>query len=150
MRRHVQCLNSLTCLQDIDVPLSRPAIHTIATGIGPVLKELPQGALNVSFQVGCIDSAEALVSKHLLLVQAPEKGQEPSKVLTLQYGWFKFYGYQGPRPIPGHGPHTYIFQLMALDTELSLPAPAHHADVIKAMEGHVLALGRLDGTYEQL
>ena len=36
-------------MQDIDVPIWRPAVHTVATGLSPELKGLPQGALKVGF-----------------------------------------------------------------------------------------------------
>ena len=54
---------------------------------------------------------------------------------------------QGPRPISGHGLHTYVFQLFALDVELDVATPITPSDLVKRMEGHVLAWGRLDGTY---
>ena len=34
-------------LQDPDVPLWRPGVHTVVTGISPMLKGLAQGALDV-------------------------------------------------------------------------------------------------------
>jgi Raf kinase inhibitor-like YbhB/YbcL family protein len=55
-------------------------------------------------------------------------------------------GYGGPSPPPGP-PHRYYFKLTALSVELSLPAGAKRQDVMKAMEGHVLAEGWLMGTY---
>jgi Raf kinase inhibitor-like YbhB/YbcL family protein len=58
-------------------------------------------------------------------------------------------GWSGPRPIPGHGPHHYVFQLFALDAELGLPADASPAAIGDAMAGHVIARGRLDGTFER-
>ncbi len=52
--------------------------------------------------------------------------------------------------MPGHGAHTYVFQLFALDKELDLHQPVDPWALVKLMEGHVVAWGRLDGTYEQL
>ena len=57
-------------------------------------------------------------------------------------------GYRGPRPIPGHGPHHYAFQLFALDTRIELPAGSDPATVVNAMAGHVIARAHLTGTYE--
>jgi Raf kinase inhibitor-like YbhB/YbcL family protein len=52
-------------------------------------------------------------------------------------------GYIGPGA-PAHGPrHHYTFELFALDTKLELGSDATRADVIKAMDGHVLAKGIL-------
>jgi Raf kinase inhibitor-like YbhB/YbcL family protein len=47
-------------------------------------------------------------------------------------------GYQPPCPPPGGAPHHYIFEIYALDTKLSLPAGSPRADLLKAMDGHVI------------
>jgi len=59
---------------------------------------------------------------------------------------FRKIGYGGPCPPPGK-PHRYFFKLYALDTVLDLPAGSTKAQVVKAMEGHVLAEGQLMGKY---
>jgi Raf kinase inhibitor-like YbhB/YbcL family protein len=56
-------------------------------------------------------------------------------------------GYGGPCP-PG-GTHRYIFRLYALDTLLNLGSAASRATVLKAVEGHILAEGRLIGKYSR-
>jgi Raf kinase inhibitor-like YbhB/YbcL family protein len=49
-------------------------------------------------------------------------------------------------PCPPSGSHRYVFQLFALDT--ALPATVHtRADLLRAINGHVLAQGKLVGTY---
>ncbi len=55
-------------------------------------------------------------------------------------------GYGGPAP-PAGKPHRYFFKLYALDKTLELPAGATKAQAVAAMKGHVLAEGRLMGTY---
>jgi Raf kinase inhibitor-like YbhB/YbcL family protein len=62
---------------------------------------------------------------------------------------FRQTGYHGPRPIPGHGPHHYVFQLYALDRPVPGDATLRPSTVVDAMRGHVLARGRLTGTYER-
>src|SRR5207245_508479 len=57
----------------------------------------------------------------------------------------KKIGYDGPCP-PG-GTHRYFFKLYALDSELSLKPGATKAELLKAMEGHIVAQGQLMGTY---
>src|SRR5256885_442940 len=47
-------------------------------------------------------------------------------------------GYQPPCPPPGATPHHYVFELFALDTKLDLQAGASRADLLKAMDGHVI------------
>jgi Raf kinase inhibitor-like YbhB/YbcL family protein len=57
-------------------------------------------------------------------------------------------GYGGPCPPPGK-PHRYFFKLYALDTMLDLKPGLTKKDLLKAMEGHVLAEGQLMGTYQR-
>jgi len=57
--------------------------------------------------------------------------------------------YYGPAPIPGHGPHHYIFQLFALDHPSSPTAKPTKKRVLSTITDHVLARGRLTGTYER-
>jgi Raf kinase inhibitor-like YbhB/YbcL family protein len=56
-------------------------------------------------------------------------------------------GYGGPCP-PG-GTHRYFFKLFALDTRLGLEPGIGKQDLLKAMEGHVLAEGQLMGKYRR-
>ncbi|HOK26531.1 MAG TPA: YbhB/YbcL family Raf kinase inhibitor-like protein [Bacteroidales bacterium] len=56
-------------------------------------------------------------------------------------------GYGGPCP-PG-GTHRYYFKLYALDRELDLKAGSTKRDLLKAMEGHVLAEAHLMGRYRR-
>jgi Raf kinase inhibitor-like YbhB/YbcL family protein len=57
-------------------------------------------------------------------------------------------GYQGPMPPPGK-PHRYFFRLYALDARLALSGEPTKADLLKAMAGHILAVGELVGTYQR-
>jgi Raf kinase inhibitor-like YbhB/YbcL family protein len=56
-------------------------------------------------------------------------------------------GYQPPCPPPGANPHHYIFELYALDTRLDLPAGSARADLLKAMDGHVIGKATYVGLY---
>ncbi|MBA7700362.1 hypothetical protein ES703_109073 [subsurface metagenome] len=60
---------------------------------------------------------------------------------------FRKIGYGGPCP-PG-GTHRYYFKLYALDTEINLETGATKSELLKAMEGHILAEGQLMGKYER-
>jgi Raf kinase inhibitor-like YbhB/YbcL family protein len=57
------------------------------------------------------------------------------------------FGYFGPRPPPGDPPHSYHFQVFALDRTLNLPTGFNRHALLEAMEGHVLAKGDLVGTF---
>ena len=61
---------------------------------------------------------------------------------------FHRVGYGGPCPPPGK-PHRYFFKLYALDSVTNLKPRATKADVLRAIEGHVLAQAELMGTYKR-
>lgn len=61
---------------------------------------------------------------------------------------FRRLGYGGPMPPPGK-PHRYFFKLYALDTLLDLKPGVTKQELLKAMEGHVLAEGQWMGTYQR-
>jgi Raf kinase inhibitor-like YbhB/YbcL family protein len=72
-------------------------------------------------------------------------------------GWFAgdarmggdYFGYDGPYPpFNDLRTHRYFFRLFALDVPtLDLPARFTAADVLRAMQGHVLAEAVVHGTY---
>lgn len=55
-------------------------------------------------------------------------------------------GYGGPCPPTGPA-HTYYFRLYALDAPLELPAGATRAQVLEAIDGHVLAHTEMQGRF---
>jgi Raf kinase inhibitor-like YbhB/YbcL family protein len=58
-------------------------------------------------------------------------------------------GYMGPGA-PAVGPHHhYSFELFALDTKLDLGPDATRADVLKAIDGHILGKGVLVGRFHR-
>ena len=58
-------------------------------------------------------------------------------------------GYMGPGA-PAAGPHHhYTFELFALDTKLDLGPDATRADVLKAIDGHILGKGVLVGRFHR-
>lgn len=59
---------------------------------------------------------------------------------------FDEIGYNGPCP-PAGKPHTYRFIIYALDSALNLKPGTNKQQVLKAMEGHVLARSELYGKY---
>jgi Raf kinase inhibitor-like YbhB/YbcL family protein len=56
-------------------------------------------------------------------------------------------GYGGPAP--PSGTHRYYFKIYALDIKLNLPNGSTKTDLLKAMEGHILAEGQLMGKYKR-
>ena len=116
----------LLVVEDIDVPLAKPAVHCLAL-IDPASGELGPGAL---------------------AARQPAAGV---KVLRSTVG----RGYHGPAPIKGHGPHRYVFQLFALSHPVGsapgAPAPdrARPRALLAAVNGPVLGRGRLTGVFER-
>ncbi len=72
-------------IDDVDVPLPRPLLHTVAV-IDPAVDRVAAGAL--------------------------QPGTAGTRFIRADLG---HRGYAGPRPIPGHGPHHYRFHVFALD-----------------------------------
>jgi Raf kinase inhibitor-like YbhB/YbcL family protein len=52
-------------------------------------------------------------------------------------------------PCPPSGTHRYYFKLYALDTLLPLQPGAKKDELLKAMQGHILAQGELMGTFSK-
>ncbi|KQP11754.1 YbhB/YbcL family Raf kinase inhibitor-like protein [Methylobacterium sp. Leaf93] len=109
-------------VEDAGSPTPKPLVHLIAWNLA-ASESLPEGALA---------SAAGEGSQHDL-------GQNS----FLKDQWLP------PDPPTGHGPHTYLFQIYALDAPLDLPASPGRAALIEAMTGRVLAKGCLTGLYER-
>jgi Raf kinase inhibitor-like YbhB/YbcL family protein len=58
-------------------------------------------------------------------------------------------GYQPPCPPAGALPHHYFFELYALDAKLNLAAGASRADLLQAMDGHVIGKATHSGIFGQ-
>jgi Raf kinase inhibitor-like YbhB/YbcL family protein len=108
-------------VQDPDVPIGRAGTHALTVAIDPSLPGISENGLSHP---------------------SPIPGLKHGKGALGRRGW------AGPMPIPSHGPHSYVFQLFALDHRLELPDKFGLADALRAMKGQVVARARLDGTYE--
>lgn len=58
-------------------------------------------------------------------------------------------GYAGPMPPEGHGTHHYYFFVYALDTEIPDGPGLSRLDLLSRIDGHVVEMNRLVGTYER-
>jgi Raf kinase inhibitor-like YbhB/YbcL family protein len=58
-------------------------------------------------------------------------------------------GYMGPGAGAAGPMHHYTFELFALDTKLDLTETATRADVLKAIDGHILGKGVLVGRFKR-
>jgi Raf kinase inhibitor-like YbhB/YbcL family protein len=92
---------------------------------------------------------------HLIAQLAPatrelaEGALNPGRPVCFGRGSFGHFGYAGPRPVPGHGPHRYIFQLFALTRVPPCAPDAGLKDYLAASAGYAAARGMLTGTYER-
>jgi Raf kinase inhibitor-like YbhB/YbcL family protein len=78
----------------------------------------------------------------------PAAAQLPDgSIQALNYG--KHVGYMGMGAGAAGPYHHYTFELFALDTKLSLGPDATQADVMTAMDGHVLMKGVLVGRFHR-
>jgi hypothetical protein len=57
--------------------------------------------------------------------------------------------YMGPGAPPGPRYHHYVFELYALNAKLDLPESASRADLLKAMEGKIVAKAAYVGRFHQ-
>jgi Raf kinase inhibitor-like YbhB/YbcL family protein len=60
---------------------------------------------------------------------------------------FRKIGYGGP--CPPFGTHRYFFKIYALDTVLNLEPGLTKSELLKKMEGHIIAKGELMGKYKR-
>ncbi len=74
------------------------------------------------------------------------EGALPAQAAQGRNSWGR-EGYGGP--CPPSGTHRYFFKLYALDSFLELPHGASKAELLRAMEGHILAQAQLMGTYHK-
>ncbi len=120
-------------------------------------KGIPEGTKSIAVIVDSPDAPEDLVPGgiwiHWVVFNLPPdlKGL-PERASVQKYGaiegtnsWRKI-GYGGPCPM--FGIHRYYFKVYALDTKLDLDEKATKEDLLKAMEGHVLAKGQIMGRYK--
>lgn len=104
-------------VMDPDAPAA--FAHWLAYGIPADIRELPEGASTPTHRLE--HAAEGINS-------------------------FGRVGYGGPCP-PSGTTHHYVFHIYALDTMLALPAGANAQQLDAAIQGHVLAEGRITGLY---
>ena len=52
-------------------------------------------------------------------------------------------------PCPHGGTHMYVFRLFALDTKLNFDEPPTKAEVVQAMQGHILDQAEYRGSYNR-
>jgi len=131
---------------DLQIPVEQPRgdfVHWAMADIDPRVREIPAGS--------CSDG---VVAKGKRSPSGPPGARQGLNDYT---GWFAgdarmagdWLGYDGPYPpFNDLRTHRYFFRLFALDAAaLDLPERFTAGDVLRAMQGHVLAEALVYGTY---
>lgn len=139
-----------------------PKRHTgFGEDISPDLRieNLPDAA--VSLAIVMFDLDIPLIGKytHWVIWNIPATDTIPENipygefVSTLNAVQGTAYGknrYKGPKqPFFVRGTHRYEFNVFALDTSISLSSSSNAAELLSAMQSHILAQGRLTGKYKR-
>ncbi len=110
-------------VEDADAPFPRPLVHLVLHAMPPTLRGLAEGAVPASMAHSRMFSA--------------------GRNSLGRRGWL------APSPIPGHGPHHYAFQLLALSVPLA-PRRVPGRGLVSVTARHsLLGHGVLVGTYER-
>lgn len=113
-------------VEDADAPFPRPLVHAVLHSIPPTLSGIPEGGLGMR------------------QIRVSPLGFKVGRNSMARPGWM------APSPIPGHGPHRYVFQLFAADTVPSFSSTPGRGQLLRALKGSLLAATRLVGVYQRL
>ncbi|MBV8751070.1 MAG: YbhB/YbcL family Raf kinase inhibitor-like protein [Candidatus Eremiobacteraeota bacterium] len=106
-------------VEDVDAPMLRPFVHALVYELDPATTVLAAGALGGDDDV------------------------------TMGLNGFGRRAYAPPTPLPGHGPHRYVFTLLAVGYTPHFDQAPTRGRLLDAIAGHVLALGELTGIVER-
>lgn len=122
-------------LDDPDAPTPEPFVHWVMYKIPAAAKGLPE-ALPMGAAVKAPGLESAVQGPTGFAMFARGGGPPPQP------------GYRGPAPPPGK-PHHYTFKLYALSSALDAKPGMTKDDLLKAMEGKIVAQSELVGVYER-
>jgi len=112
--------------EDPDAGNPPPFVHWVIYGIPATAKGLPEAIP--------IDPAAAMPAEIAGAIQGVSGFRRPI--------------YRGPAPPPGK-PHHYHFVVYALDANLNLKPGLTRADLLAAIQGHVIGQGEIVAIYER-
>lgn len=116
--------NSIALLiEDVDAPFPRPLVHLLLHDIPPTLSGLAEGAV--------------------------PKQMARSRMFTAGRNSFGQRGWLPPSPVPGHGPHRYVVQILALSAPFAARRIAGRGALRVVIRRSLLGHGRLVGIYER-
>jgi Raf kinase inhibitor-like YbhB/YbcL family protein len=112
-------------VEDADAPFPRPLVHAVLHSIPPGLSGIPEGGVA------------------LRQLRKSPLGFKAGRNSVARPGWM------APSPIPGHGPHRYAFQLLAVDTMPSFTSPPGRGVMLRLLKQNLIAGARLIGVYQR-
>ena len=112
-----------------------------------VVKDLPPGTISLTLMMEDVDVAGGTWT-HWMVFDLPPIGEMAEGVGDLGTpgvnSWRRI-GYGGP--CPPSGIHRYLFRVFALNDTLRLPERSGKAEILAALEGHILGEAILMGRY---
>jgi len=111
-------------VEDADAPFPRPLVHAVLHSIPPSLSGIPEGGV-------------------LRTVRRSPLGFKAGRNSVARAGWM------APSPMPGHGPHRYAFELLAVDVMPSFASPPGRGALLRSLRSHLVAAARLVGVYQR-
>lgn len=110
-------------VEDVDAPFPQPLVHLLLHAMSPMLTGLAEGVVP---------------QRH-----AKNRAFKAGRNSFGRLGWLP------PSPIPGHGPHRYVFQILALSSPFAPRRIPGRGALRMALRRDLLGHGRLIGTYER-
>lgn len=110
-------------VEDPDAPREDPVLHWVMWDIPGAVTALPAGVAP---------------GAHVVSMPGAVQGRNSNGV----------FGYDGPMPPAGHGPHRYHFQVFALSKHLGMGADSTLTELTGALKASTLAFGELVATFE--
>lgn len=111
------------------------------------LDGLPAGTQTLALVMDDPDAPRG-VWDHWVAFDIAPRTEIPENVGPLGVGGANSWGRTGyGGPCPPSGTHRYYFTVYAADAQLTLGPGATKADVLEALEGHIVAQATLMGTY---
>jgi Raf kinase inhibitor-like YbhB/YbcL family protein len=119
-----QAKSLVLLVEDADAPFPRPLVHAVLHSIPASLSGIPEGGVQRQ-------------------VRRSPLGFKAGRNSVARAGWM------APSPMPGHGPHRYAFQLLAVDTMPNFANPPGRGAMLRALRSHLIAATRLIGVYQR-
>jgi Raf kinase inhibitor-like YbhB/YbcL family protein len=122
-------------VDDPDAPTPQPFVHWVIYKIPGSARGLPEALpMGAATKAPGLESAVQGTTGFAMFARGGGPPPQP--------------GYRGPAPPPGK-PHHYTFKVYALDAPLDAKEGMTKDDLLKAMEGKIVAQGELVGVYER-